>query len=207
MEDFEKMGTDDEQEKACSNLSGKLRLPWMMLRQWWCEENGNLLNINIPLCMKERMKWFFVLKTDNPRYFFSVYKGPRVETKTYTAYTSRKFKDEEETGFTIDQELKKMLLKIVHLRNLSMQAAEEREQMKKEKEQEKREKEQERKDKEQEKREKEQNKKEKEQDKKDKEKKNREENKIKDQEKKEREQEKEERKQIFEILQSIQRNQ
>jgi len=24
MEDFEKMGTDDDQEKACSNLSGKL---------------------------------------------------------------------------------------------------------------------------------------------------------------------------------------
>jgi len=145
-----------------------------------------LLNINIPLCMKERMKWFFVLKTDNPRYFFSVYKGPKVETKTYTAYTSRKCKDEEETGFTIDQELKKMLLKLVHLRNLSMQAAEEREQMKKEKEQEKREKEEERKDKEQEKREKEQNKKEKEQDKKYKEKKKREENKIKDQEKKKR---------------------
>merc|ERR1712129_111621 len=90
----------------------------------------------IPLFIKERMKWFFVLKSDSPNYFFSVYER---EYKTYKAYEN----NGNEAGFTINQELKKMALQIIHTRNLAEEDEKEKERERKERENEKKEREKE----------------------------------------------------------------
>jgi len=163
-------GREERKGKEGCNLTAKLR-------NWWHEDEGNVLNLVIPLSIKERMKWFFVLKSDRPKYFFSVYEG---ENKTYKAYKDRNCEifnenNENDVAFTINQELKQMALQIIHTRNLA-------EEDEKEKERERREREHEKKERENEKKEREN-------------------------QKKERENEKRERKKILDTLELMQRNQ
>jgi len=50
------------------------KLPIVMTQyiymNWWHEDEGKVLNLVIPLFIKERIKWFFVLKSESPNYIF-----------------------------------------------------------------------------------------------------------------------------------------
>jgi len=125
---------EEEEGGETANLTA-----WTKLRIWWHE--GKVLNLVIPLFIKERMKWFFVfssfVKGDSPNYFFSVYEG---ENKTYTAYKGGNGEDFSQSyariaGFTINQELKKMALQIIHTRNLAEQEEKDKEKEKRERKQ------------------------------------------------------------------------
>merc|ERR1712129_183042 len=124
---------------------------WTKLRKWWYEDEGKVLNLVIPLFIKKRLKWFSVLNKMNPiihrdhgityitDYFFSVYEG---EKESYKAYKNKNtINRDNEVGFTINQELKKMALQIIHTRNLAEEEEKEKEREKKERENEKKERE------------------------------------------------------------------
>jgi len=160
---------EGESKEGCNHAAKLAKLAWTKLRNWWHKDEGKVLNLVIPLFVKKKMKWFFVLKSDIPKYFFSVYEG---ENKTYKAYKNRYDKRctndnrctnmitgeqydyrctydnrcTNETGFTINQQLKKMALQIIHTRNIAEQEEKEKEREKKVRENEKKERENEKRD-------------------------------------------------------------
>jgi len=80
-------------------------------RDWWAK-GGKLLDYHIPKCIQSLMSYKSVLSKAGNKFFFSINEG---EQETYTAHADRK--KTIETGFTLNQDLKNMMIDIIENRD------------------------------------------------------------------------------------------